>query len=95
VINLNISYMKKIYFRELLDISDEFEKVNWIELKSRFTPGKPYQILEINYITQKKHKPSLKSYLVKNDFDIGEWVYSTSFLNHEEWRNNMINTILE
>lgn len=87
--------MKKIYFRDPEDISNELEKVDWLELKSRFTPSRVYQILEINYITQKKHNPSVKAYLIKNDYGIAEWVYGPSFLTQYEKRDKLINTILE
>lgn len=87
--------MKKIYFREFDDISNELEKTDWLELKSRFTPGGVYPVLEVNYITQKNHKPSVKSYLIKNDFGIAEWVYGPGFLTKNERRDKIINNILQ
>lgn len=86
--------MEKIYFKELNDIKEEIIKVDWGDLISRFTPNRPYIIIDVNYITKKTHDISVKTFLIKNDFGIGEWVYEDCFFNINGFRNKQLKSVL-
>lgn len=53
-----------------------------------FTIGKSY--LVINEVTG---SPSWKQYLILNDLSKEQWVYTTSFITINEWREKQLNKI--
>ena len=86
--------MEKIYFKEKNDIDDDIIKIEWEESRSRFTPNRPYIIVETNYITDKRFETQVKSYLIKNDYGVGAWVYDSCFNKKEDFRNKLLNNLV-